>query len=154
MINFQYNIRDWWLRHLSQNCTEMNGTGSYWWWINICLEVMARCHQATSHYLSQCWSRSMLHMASQGHNELKLIFIKTTLYARNVPPTGMIPAFMSFDNFQCSQKKNHQNVDISISVDAWTLRTVLYSAIQWLTIWRLCDEWLFSLCALSSGEAT
>ena len=29
--------------------------------------VMVWCHQATSHYLSQCWPRSM---ASLGHNEL------------------------------------------------------------------------------------
>ena len=43
---FEYNFR--WsifniifgidgLRHLSQNCTEMNGIGCYWWWINIWL---------------------------------------------------------------------------------------------------------------------
>ena len=29
------------------------------------------CHQATSHYLNQCWRRSMMpYMASLGHNEL------------------------------------------------------------------------------------
>ena len=31
-------------------------------------QVMAWCRQATSHYLSQCWSRSL---SSLGHNELK-----------------------------------------------------------------------------------
>ena len=31
---------------------------------------MAWCRKATSHYLSQCWPRSMSHMASLGHNEL------------------------------------------------------------------------------------
>ena len=31
------------------------------------VQVMAWCHQATSHYLSQCWPRSM---ASPGHKEL------------------------------------------------------------------------------------
>ena len=32
---------------------------------------MAWCHQATSHYLIQCWPKSICHhMASLGHNEL------------------------------------------------------------------------------------
>ena len=36
------------------------------------VQVMAWCCQATSHYLSQYWNRSMspYHMASQGHNDL------------------------------------------------------------------------------------
>ena len=35
-------------------------------------QVMAWCLQATSHYLSQCWLRSMsLYMASRGHDELR-----------------------------------------------------------------------------------
>ena len=33
------------------------------------VQLMAWCHQATSHYLSQCWSRSM---SPYGHNEYKL----------------------------------------------------------------------------------
>ena len=32
--------------------------------------VMAWCHQATSHYLSQLWPDLCRHMASLGHNEL------------------------------------------------------------------------------------
>ena len=36
---------------------------------------MAWCRQATSHYLSQCWPRSMLQMASLGLNELNQIWI-------------------------------------------------------------------------------
>ena len=31
---------------------------------------MAWCRQATSHYLSQCWPRSLSNMTSLGHNEL------------------------------------------------------------------------------------
>ena len=34
------------------------------------VQVMVWCRQATSHYLSQCWPRSMPHMSSLGHNEL------------------------------------------------------------------------------------
>ena len=33
------------------------------------VQVMAWCRQATSHYLSQCWPRSLSPMASLGHNE-------------------------------------------------------------------------------------
>ena len=36
------------------------------------VQVMAWCRQATSHYLSQCWPRSMLSMVSLGLNELKM----------------------------------------------------------------------------------
>ena len=36
----------------------------------ILVQVMAWSHQATSHYLSQCWPRSMSLMTSLGHNEL------------------------------------------------------------------------------------
>ena len=36
------------------------------------VQVMAWCHQATSHYLSQCWPRFMSpYGVSLGHNELK-----------------------------------------------------------------------------------
>ena len=35
------------------------------------VEVMAWCHQATSHYLNQCWTKSMILYASLGHNKLK-----------------------------------------------------------------------------------
>ena len=33
-------------------------SGLHWWSVNIG-QVMAWCHQATSHYLSQCWPRSL-----------------------------------------------------------------------------------------------
>ena len=33
------------------------------------VQVMAWCHQATSHYLNQCWPRFFSHMGSLGHNE-------------------------------------------------------------------------------------
>ena len=35
------------------------------------VQVTAWCHQATSHYLSQCWPSFCHHMVSLGHNELK-----------------------------------------------------------------------------------
>ena len=48
------------------------------WWIpqdltddkSILVQVMAWCRQASSHYLSQCWPRSLSPYASLGHNEL------------------------------------------------------------------------------------
>ena len=43
--------------------------------ITTLVQVMAWCHQATSHYLSQCWPRSML--ASPGLIELMDIEITT-----------------------------------------------------------------------------
>ena len=46
-----------------------------YWWVSsdryAMVQVMAWCHQATSHYLSQCWPDldPCHHMASLGHNE-------------------------------------------------------------------------------------
>ena len=44
---FQTDFSDWWLRHPLWNCPNMNII-QHW------------CHQAISHYLSQCWLRSLL----------------------------------------------------------------------------------------------
>ena len=37
----------------------MNVTGPYWWEVSFGSGNGAWCHQATSHYLSKCWPRSM-----------------------------------------------------------------------------------------------
>ena len=57
--NFQANITNWWLRYLLWNFLR---------WMSLDLtddkpplvQVMAWCHQATSHYLSQYWPRSLV----------------------------------------------------------------------------------------------
>ena len=36
------------------------------------IQVMAWCHQATSHYLGQCWLNLFCHIVSLGHYELAL----------------------------------------------------------------------------------
>ena len=58
-----YGLSSWapcqiFLRWMSQNIFDEKST---------LVQAMAWCHQAASHYLSQCWPRSM---ASLGHNEL------------------------------------------------------------------------------------
>ena len=52
------------LRWITQNLTDGKST---------CVQVMAWCHQAASHYLSYCWSRFL----SLGHNELISIWKKS-----------------------------------------------------------------------------
>ena len=61
---------------------------------SILVQVMARCPQVTSHYLSQCWARflSPYHMASLGHNELRAQ--NTDLYTG----LGSIPFFQFNSN--------------------------------------------------------
>ena len=39
---------------------------------SILVQAMAWCHQVTSHYLSQCWPRSMSPYSVTGHNELTM----------------------------------------------------------------------------------
>ena len=46
---------------------------------SIIVQVMARCRQATNHYLSLCWPRSM----SLGHNELNLNFEWSQVFDNN-----------------------------------------------------------------------
>ena len=53
--DFQANdFSDWWLRSLLWNCRRISLVH-----ITV-IHVMAWCHQAISHYLSQCWPRSLL----------------------------------------------------------------------------------------------
>ena len=70
--NFQANLSHWWLRYLVWNRLRwvlkyLNDDKS------TMVQVMAGCHQATSHYLT--WVSDDLdlchHLASLGHNELK-----------------------------------------------------------------------------------
>ena len=56
IYNFQTDFSDWWLGHLFWNSPNMNLTGLH----STLAQVMAWCWQATSHYLSQCWPRSLL----------------------------------------------------------------------------------------------
>ena len=61
---FNWNIRwvifklflvIWWLRYQLLDCPQKNLTNDK----STLVQVMAWCRQATSHYLSQCWPRSM-----------------------------------------------------------------------------------------------
>ena len=56
VIYFQANFSDWWLRYLLWNCPQMNVTDNK----STLVQVMAWCHQATSHYLSQSWFSSII----------------------------------------------------------------------------------------------
>ena len=56
--HFQIDFSDWWLKHLLWNCStiiSLDFTDGQ----STLVQVMAWCHQATSHYLSQCWPRSL-----------------------------------------------------------------------------------------------
>ena len=50
------------LRWMPQDLTDEKST---------LVQVIAWCHQATSHNLSQCWPGPYCHVASLGHNELR-----------------------------------------------------------------------------------
>ena len=58
VCNFQTDFSDWWLRHLLWNCPSLNVTGLKYEKSTL-VQVMAWRRQATSHYPSQCWSRSL-----------------------------------------------------------------------------------------------
>ena len=70
LSNFQANFSDRWLRYLLLNCHQVIVTGPYWWYVNIgsiLVQVMAWCHKAVSHHLSQSWPSSR---SVYGWNEL------------------------------------------------------------------------------------
>ena len=69
ICDFQMDFIDLWLRLLLWNCPNMNVTGLHWWSINI-VQVMAWCHQATSHYLTNVDPYLCHHMVSLGQNEI------------------------------------------------------------------------------------
>ena len=56
--NIPYKIMDT-LGHSLWNCCLVNGTKARQWKVNIGCQVMICCRQASRHYLSQCWFRSM-----------------------------------------------------------------------------------------------
>ena len=58
ICDFQTYFSDWWLRHLLWNCPYRNVIGLTDDQSTL-VQVLGWCHQATSHYLSQCWPRSM-----------------------------------------------------------------------------------------------
>ena len=57
--NFQANFSEWWLRYISYEVSlrwmPLDLTNDK----STLVQVMAWCRQATSHYLIQCWPRSM-----------------------------------------------------------------------------------------------
>ena len=55
-MHFQSCFTDWYLHIILCQCPQMHTTGPYKLTL---IQVMAWCHQATSHYLSQCWPRSI-----------------------------------------------------------------------------------------------
>ena len=71
VCNFHAIFSNWWLKYLSGNDLR---------WMSLDLsddkstlvQVMAWCHQATSHYLCNVDPNVCCHMASLGHNELNL----------------------------------------------------------------------------------
>ena len=54
------------------NATEVH------YWKPALFRVMAWCHQATGHYLSQCWPSSMLHMGHYGRHDQKTLVSSTS----------------------------------------------------------------------------
>ena len=66
-MGFSYEIVCWWM---PLNTFDIK---------SILAQVMAWCHLATRHYLSQCWPRPMLPFGVISHNELKWWCLKILL---------------------------------------------------------------------------
>ena len=70
ICNFETYIKARYLKHFLWNCPQANAMRPHWisvgthkmgsWYQSTLVHVMAWCRQATSHYISQYWSRSML----------------------------------------------------------------------------------------------
>ena len=86
VCNLLPHFRDWYFEHcqcevvlkcMAQNLTEDNST---------LVQVMAWCHQTTSHYLSQCWPRCMSSYVSLDHNELMVLPEQQAASVREMAP--------------------------------------------------------------------
>ena len=64
-VTFEWNFR---LKSMSLDFTDDKST---------LVQVMAWCHQATSHYLSQCWPRFMSPYGATGPQWVKFLLINT-----------------------------------------------------------------------------
>ena len=73
--NFQAKFCDWCLRWLPWNYAQLNVTRLNWWQSKLG-QVMAWCCQATSHYLSQCWCRSILYGFTRPWGVIKNILLQ------------------------------------------------------------------------------
>ena len=58
-FNFQTNLLDWYHEYFLGNCSHVNAMESIGGKSTF-VQVMAWCHQVTSHYMSQCWPRFMM----------------------------------------------------------------------------------------------
>ena len=74
---FQTHIKDRYLEHLQWNCPQMSTTRPNWWLVNILVQVMAWCRQATSHYMTNVDSYLCRHMESLGHNRVHFVIGST-----------------------------------------------------------------------------
>ena len=57
--NFQTDLSDWWLKHISCEIALIWMSPDFADDQSTLVQVMAWCRQAPSHYLNQCWPRSL-----------------------------------------------------------------------------------------------
>ena len=80
-INFQSCFSDGYLQYFLRWYPQVNAMGLTDGKSTL-VQAMAWCRQATSHYLSQCWPRSM---APLGHNELTSVKEATVVVKYGLP---------------------------------------------------------------------
>ena len=89
--------------------------------------VMARCHQAASHYQNQCWQTPWYHIVSQCHNEQtisrRLNFVIQCLSLALLIKLFMLQGVVLFP-FELNQNKK---VQYTLSTNQYTLSTNQYT---------------------------
>ena len=112
------------LRWMSQGLTDDKST---------LIQVMAWCHQATSHYLNQCWSRSM---SPYGVTRLQWVRAWTS---NDIPKEIMECNYWSMSKFQIKQRRpggllEIRSISISNKMSSLNVSNLVYYIIS---IWNL-----------------
>ena len=87
------------------------------------VQVVAWCLQAPSDYLNQCWSRSLLHMASLSHTELNVMGLVALFnYSVQFEFGTILNDFLNYDykwvklhTLRINQVKAYCNISVFIS---------------------------------------
>ena len=122
VCKFETQHEDWYLEYSKKLYPGMNARGTCWCFKSTLVKVMAWCHKATSHYLNQCWPRSLM---PYGITIPQWIDHEKSMNTNSLIPIPIVTEEVSYD-------ENHHWIRFCISDMLYNPTGVLT---EFLTIW-------------------